>query len=48
MDVVAAFEQLTGIKVKYTPFDPNESMYAKLNSGAADDDVVIPSEYMVA
>lgn len=48
LDVVSAFEDLTGIKVNYTTFDSNESMYAKLKSGAADYDVVIPSDYMVA
>ena len=48
VDVVAAFEQLTGIKVNYTTFDSNESMYAKLKSGAANYDVVIPSDYMIA
>ena len=48
MDVVAAFEKLTGIKVNYTTFDSNESLYAKLKSGAANYDVIIPSDYMVA
>ncbi len=48
VDVVEGFEQLTGIKVNYTTFDSNESMYAKLKSGAASYDVVIPSDYMVA
>ena len=48
VDVVAAFEKLTGIKVNYTTFDSNEFMYAKLKSGAANYDVVIPSDYMVA
>ncbi|WP_423406582.1 ABC transporter substrate-binding protein [Faecalibacterium prausnitzii] len=48
VDVVAAFEKLTGIKVNYTTFDSNESLYAKLKSGAADYDVIIPSDYMVA
>ena len=48
VDVVAAFEKLTGIKVNYTTFDSNESLYAKLRSGAADYDVIIPSDYMVA
>ena len=43
LDVVSAFEDLTGIKVNYTTFDSNESMYAKLKSGAADYDVVIPT-----
>ncbi|MGN0707565.1 MAG: PotD/PotF family extracellular solute-binding protein [Faecalibacterium sp.] len=48
VDVVDAFEKLTGIKVNYTTFDSNESMYAKLKSGAANYDVIIPSDYMVA
>ena len=48
VDVVAAFEKLTGIKVNYTTFDANESLYAKLKSGAANYDVIIPSDYMVA
>ena len=48
VDVVAAFQQLTGIHVNYTTFDSNESLYAKLKSGAADYDVIIPSDYMVA
>ena len=47
VDVVAAFEKLTGIKVNYTTFDSNESLYAKLKSGAANYDVIIPSDYMV-
>lgn len=48
VDVVAVFEKLTGIQVNYTTFDSNESMYAKLKSGAANYDVIIPSDYMVA
>ena len=48
VDVVDAFEKLTGISVNYTTFDSNESMYAKLKSGAASYDVIIPSDYMVA
>ena len=42
------FEAQTGIKVNYTTFDSNESLYAKLKSGAANYDVIIPSDYMVA
>ena len=48
VDVVSAFEKLTGIQVNYTTFDSNESMYAKLKSGAASYDVISPSDYMVA
>lgn len=47
-DVVALFEELTGIQVNYTTFDSNETMYAKIKSGAANYDVIFPSEYMVA
>ena len=48
VDVVSAFEKLTGIQVNYTTFDSNKSMYAKLKSGAASYDVIMPSDYMVA
>lgn len=47
VDVVSAFEALTGIKVNYTTFDSNESLYAKLKSGGATYDVIVPSDYMV-
>lgn len=47
-DVVAEFEALTGINVSYETYDSNESMYAKLKSGATNYDVIIPSDYMIA
>lgn len=47
VDVISAFEELTGIKVNYTTFDTNESMYAKLKSGGASYDVIFPSDYML-
>lgn len=47
VDVISAFEELTGIKVNYTTFDTNESMYAKLKSGGASYDVILPSDYML-
>ena len=47
IDVNEEFEKLTGIKVVYDNYDSNESLYAKLSSGGADYDVVIPSDYMV-
>ena len=47
LDVVSAFEDLTDIKVNYTTFDSNESMYAKLKSGGVSYDVIFPSDYMV-
>ena len=47
VNVLSAFEELTGIKVNYTTFDSNESLYAKMKSGGASYDVIFPSEYMV-
>lgn len=46
-NVIKNFEDLTGIKVNYTTYDTNESLYAKLKSGGADYDVIIPSDYMI-
>jgi spermidine/putrescine transport system substrate-binding protein len=48
LDVISEFEALTGINVEYTTFDSNESLFAKLKSGSASYDVIIPSDYMVA
>lgn len=48
LDVIAAFEEATGIKVHYMTFDSNESMYTKLKTGGASYDVIIPSDYMIA
>lgn len=48
MDVNAEFTERTGIKVNYTTFDSNESLYSKLVGGGADYDVIVPSDYMVS
>lgn len=48
IDVNAAFEEATGIKVNYMTFDTNESMYTKLKTGGSSYDVIIPSDYMIA
>ncbi len=48
MDVNAEFTARTGIKVNYTTFDSNESLYSKLVGGGADYDVIVPSDYMVS
>lgn len=48
LDINKAFTEATGIGVNYTTFDTNESLYAKLASGGADYDVIIPSDYMVS
>lgn len=47
LDVNKEFEDLTGIKVNYTTYDTNESLYAKIKSGGADYDVIVPSDYMI-
>ena len=47
-DTNKEFEKLTGIKVNYTNFATNEELYAKLKSGGASYDVIIPSDYMIA
>ncbi len=49
MDVIAEFERThPGVKVEYTTFASNEEMYAKIRSGSASYDVIIPSDYMIA
>lgn len=48
LDVNAEFTRRTGIKVNYTTFDTNESLYSKLVGGGADYDVIFPSDYMVS
>ncbi len=48
LDVNAAFERITGIKVNYTNFESNEEMYAKIKAGGTPYDIVIPSDYMIA
>ncbi len=53
LDVNKSFEEYCkreynlNVKVNYSTFDSNESMYNKLKSGAVSYDVVFPSEYMI-
>lgn len=47
LDVNEAFTYLTGIEVNYKTFENNETMYTLLSSGAAEYDVVFPSDYML-
>ncbi len=47
LDVIGAFEKLTGIKVNYTTFDSNEAMYGKMQSESVSYDIIIPSDYMI-
>jgi spermidine/putrescine-binding protein len=46
-DVVADFKKATGIKATVDTYDSNEALLAKLQSGVADYDVVVPSDYML-
>lgn len=46
-DVVADFEKRTGIDVRVDTYDSNETILAKLQSGVADYDLVVPSDYML-
>lgn len=48
LNVNEEFTRRTGIKVNYTNFASNEDLYAKLKSGGASYDVIIPSDYMIA
>ncbi len=48
MDVNREFERITGIKINYTTFESNETMYSQLKNGGVSYDIIIPSDYMVA
>lgn len=46
-DVLDMFEEETGIRVVYDEFETNEIMYPKIEAGAAEYDVICPSDYMI-
>lgn len=46
-DALAMFEEETGIKVTYDEYETNEVMYPIIANGAADYDLVCPSDYMI-
>jgi spermidine/putrescine-binding protein len=46
-EVIDEFTRRTGIAVRYDLYDSNESVLEKLQSGVADYDLVVPSDYMV-
>lgn len=48
LDVNGEFTKLTGIKVNYTNYATNEELYAKIKSGGASYDIIIPSDYMIS
>ncbi len=47
-ELIEAFERQAGVKVVVDTFSSNEELLAKLQSGAAGYDVVVPSDFMVA
>lgn len=46
-NVIKLFEQESGAKVDYVNYTTNEEMYTKLEAGAANYDVIFPSDYMI-
>ena len=48
LDINEEFTKLTGIKVNYSTYATNEELYAKLKAGAANYDIIIPSDYMIS
>ena len=46
-DLIAQFEDETGIRVNYQTAESNEALYSLLKSGGADYDVIVPSDYMI-
>lgn len=46
-EVLDKFTAKTGIKVNFDTYDSNEALLEKLQSGVADYDLVVPSDYMV-
>jgi spermidine/putrescine-binding protein len=46
-DVVAELERRTGLEVNVDTYSSNEALLEKLQSGVADYDIVVPSDYML-
>lgn len=46
-EVIPQFEKRYGIKVVYDTFASNESLLAKLQTGASDYDVIVPTSYVI-
>ena len=47
-DLIYKFEDETGIKVNYQTAESNEALYSLLKTGAGDNVVIVPSDYMIA
>ncbi len=48
INVNAAFEKLTGIRVNYNTYESNEVLYSTLTGGTVQCEIIIPSDYMIA
>ncbi len=46
-DTIPGFEKRTGVRVIYDTFASNEALLAKLQAGASDYDIVVPTGYML-
>ncbi len=47
-ELVSAFEQANGCRVKVDTFDSNETMYAKMLAGSGSYDIIFPSSYQIS
>ncbi|RUS46649.1 PotD/PotF family extracellular solute-binding protein [Cohnella sp. AR92] len=47
-DLIAEFEEQTGVKVIYQTFDSNEAMMTKIQQGGTTFDVAVPSDYAIS
>ncbi|PZD93195.1 spermidine/putrescine ABC transporter substrate-binding protein [Paenibacillus sambharensis] len=47
-ELIAEFEEETGIKVIYQTFDSNEAMLTKIQQGGTTYDIAVPSEYAIS
>ena len=46
--ILDIFEKETGIKVNYSTYSSNEILYSNMQTGAANYDVIIPSDYLIS
>ena len=47
LNINKEFEKETGIKINYTTYQDNESLYAKLIGSGTKYDIIVPSDYMI-
>lgn len=47
-DLIYQFEDETGIQVNYQTAESNEALYGLISTGAANFDVIVPSDYMLS